>query len=161
MGSELTKVYNSPYPWQSEVLKELEQESDSRTVRWIFDSVGNTGKSHFQKSLVFRKNAVLIPVDNAREMMRIRSTVRPQANIVLLNFTRTIADTKMLDQIYSGIESIKDGLYVSTKYVGSFVVQEHPHVFVFANFLPRLESVSMDRYKFSRIVKKTLILEKI
>ena len=45
---QLKEVLNNPYIWQEFVRKELlNKVADDRTVDWIIDPVGNTGKSSF------------------------------------------------------------------------------------------------------------------
>lgn len=45
------------------------------------------------------------------------------------------------------MEEIKDGIIISTKYEGGKKLITTPHLFVFANFLPREGAFSMDRLK--------------
>ena len=47
---------------------------------------------------------------------------------------------------YSAIESLKDGLLFSGKYEGGVKLFPPPHVVIFANFLPDMTKLSIDRW---------------
>jgi len=48
---------------------------------------------------------------------------------------------------YSGFESIKDGLFYSTKYKSGMCIFPNPHFIVFSNVHPDVDSLSIDRWK--------------
>lgn len=79
--------------------------------------------------------------------------------ILIFDFTRTKPAFFEMSEIYSVIEEIKNGIYLSTKFESSMVVTPIPHVYVFSNELPPYKALSADRWKFYRIgyVSKTLI----
>ena len=47
------------YPWQKEAKLFLDDDSD-RTIYWLWDNVGNVGKSAFVKYLCLKSNALLL-----------------------------------------------------------------------------------------------------
>ena len=68
---QLNKVLKTPYRWQEFVKKELlSRVPDDRTVDWIIDPVGNTGKSSFARAYVSvaPTEGILMKIDNLDRM---------------------------------------------------------------------------------------------
>ena len=64
---QLKEVLNNPFIWQEFVKKELlDKAPDDRTVDWIIDPVGNTGKSSFARAYVSEvpTDGILMKIDN-------------------------------------------------------------------------------------------------
>jgi hypothetical protein len=68
---QLKKVLKDPFEWQK-FLKEqiIEKKPDDRTVDWIIDPVGNTGKSCFARAYVSQvtTDGILMKMDNLDRM---------------------------------------------------------------------------------------------
>lgn len=47
---------------------------------------------------------------------------------------------------YASVETIKDGLVFSGKYEGGTRLYARPHVIIFANWLPDMTKLSLDRW---------------
>ena len=62
--------------------------------------------------------------------------------IVFFDFSRSNEDRIN----YDVIESIKNGMMFSTKYESVVRMYDHPHVIIFANFMPSLTKLSADRW---------------
>ena len=61
----------NPYIWQEFVRKELlDKLPDDRTVDWIIDPVGNTGKSSFARAYISEvpPDGILMKIDNLARM---------------------------------------------------------------------------------------------
>ena len=68
---QLKEVLNNPYIWQEFVRKELlDKVPDDRTVEWIIDPVGNTGKSSFARAYISEvpTDGILMKIDNLDRM---------------------------------------------------------------------------------------------
>lgn len=68
---QLKEILNNPYLWQEFVRKELlDKVSDDRTVDWLIDPVGNTGKSSFPRAYLSEvpTDGILIKIDNLDRM---------------------------------------------------------------------------------------------
>lgn len=68
---QLKEVLNNPYLWQKFVRNELlNKVPDDRTVDWIIDPVGNTGKSSFARAYVSEvpTDGILMKIDNLDRM---------------------------------------------------------------------------------------------
>lgn len=69
-------------------------------------------------------------------------------NVVIFDLSRTQMD-KGID--YQGIEEIKNGCFLATKYESSMVGMNSPHVVVFSNEEPRRDMLSEDRWDVTSI----------
>jgi len=131
------------YQWQKELLVELRAPPDERRITWYSDAIGGSGKTAFAKfimttfpgSLFFSGGKF---ADMAYQVIR----AKKDPAIIVINLPRT-ADGKVS---YSAIESMKDGIIQSGKYEGGCRIYAPPHLVVFANFLPTVEALSLDRW---------------
>ena len=55
---------------------------------------------------------------------------------------------------YGSIEKIKNGYFMCSKYESKPIVRNSPHVFIFANFEPELDALSLDRWHIVNLDKK-------
>lgn len=131
--------------WQCILQKQLTCKPDDRTVTWIYDPVGNTGKTKFCKHLCETRPGTLYLNGGAKYMkyaitQYIDSGGTPE--VLLLDLSRSIEGYVS----YQGIEEIKNGIFFNTHYEAKMVTYKEPHVVVLANFLPDFEKLSMDRW---------------
>lgn len=131
------------FQWQKELVEELRGDPDERRIIWYYDYEGGAGKTQITRHLLARQHRVLFLSggsykDAAYQIVKAREDPR----IVLVNLPRT-AEGKIS---YGTFESAKDGLVQSGKYEGGFRLFPPPHVVIFANFLPDLSALSMDRW---------------
>jgi len=56
-ASELNFIQNSPFEWQVEIIKMLDQKPDGRTIHWVFDPLGSTG-IRLLNTIVFVRNSM-------------------------------------------------------------------------------------------------------
>lgn len=73
-----------------------------------------------------------------------------ESKIYIFDFARTVENFVS----YEALETIKNGIYFSGKYESKTVVRNCPHVLVFSNFLPHMESLSLDRWNITEIKKE-------
>jgi len=115
-----------PRPWQSDIIGRLEGTPDDRKIFWIWDSVGNMGKSRLARYLVAEKSAIVLSGKIAD--MAYAYYDQP---IVIFDISRTQAETA--DHLYSFAESLKNGIIFSSKYESGQKVFPTPHVLFFSN----------------------------
>lgn len=127
------------YPWQQDVLKLVLTKPDDRTIHWWYDASGCKGKTIMCKILMAQHGASVISNGTMRD---IAFAVKSTTKIVCFNFTRSNEDRIN----YGAIEACKDGLLFSGKYESCSKIFNSPHVLVFANFLPNLNTMSSDRW---------------
>ena len=121
--------------WQQAIIDKLDEQADSRTINWIVDYEGNSGKSFLAKHLVLNREVII--ADGKKD------NVFNQINRKL-NEEKKLFDTVILDIPrsaegyinYGVLEQIKNGLIYSGKYEGGTCVFPAPHIVVFANFSP-------------------------
>lgn len=124
--------------WQYSLFKTFTQEPCPRTVHWLYDTVGNTGKSWFSRWLVLLMKAVRFENGKNADIKYAYNGEK----IVVFDYARTIQDRVN----YEAIESIKNGIYFNSKYMSGMRVYGHPHLICFANFLPDMSKLSEDRW---------------
>lgn len=130
---------SSFYQWQKELLEYVKGPVNDREILWYYDQKGGKGKTAMCKFLISNHNASFISNGKTSDL----SFAINDPKIVVVNYTR---DNE--ERINYGIlESIKDGLVFSGKYESKTKCFDPPHLIVFANFSPRLESMSLDRWK--------------
>jgi len=123
---------------------------DDRSVVWCYDPIGNTSKTNLAKWLY-------INYPNKWYVSKDLGTSRDAATIIaaalssgwegwgfIIDLPRSAENH---NRIYSYIEEIKDGFVTTQKYQGKTFVFDRPHVVIFANWLPKIECLSRDRWK--------------
>lgn len=132
--------------WQSNILQILDQDPDDRTINWIYDPLGNAGKTSLAKHLCIKYPKEVIYLGGKASDMKYGvmnfidagNTLR----VVILDLTRSLENFVS----YEGIESIKNGIFYNSKYECKMVLYDSPHVIVFANFEPDYDKMSEDRW---------------
>lgn len=142
------KIITDLYPWQSKLEEILMRDPDERNIYWIFDEIGNCGKSAFAKRLCANNAAVVVEGKN-KDILYCAAEF--ESDIYLFDFPRTMEGSVN----YGAVEKIKNGLYMSSKYESRPVVRNSPHVVIFANFRPDRFSLSLDRWKVYHINDET------
>jgi len=123
--------------YQTEILKILQEPADPRKIYWVYDAVGNSGKTYFAKYLVDNKSAYYT---NGGKSVDLTYAYEGQG-IVIFDYVRESCDYVG----YGVIEQLKNGILMSTKYESGMKRYEIPHVVVFANFMPADGKFSVDR----------------
>lgn len=141
--------------WQSDLFARTSvepTEETSRKVRWVVDVQGNKGKSFFCSFYKYKlpnKSIVLNTTGTIKDMVDVmRNELLDKNNEpwhVMIDLTRTLEDR---DSIYTLIEILKTGSITCTKYKGGCYQFFPPHVTIFANWLPKCASLSLDRWIF-------------
>lgn len=146
---ELVRDYRRPrdcvlYPlriWQADLYCLLRRPTNDRTVIFVVDPVGNSGKTWFHRYYrwLHPENSQMIP----------NSCFRDMAYMLEEDTTTLFVDVRRADHKveYMFLEAVKDGEVDATKY-NSHVKKLGPcHVVVFMNRQPSMEELSLDRYK--------------
>lgn len=145
------KVSIDLYDWQKKLKLIIDEEPDDRKIYWIWESLGNSGKTTFQKWIFQNyKNCVVLSgkgSDMKNGIIQYEASGGTLPEIVLINIPRS--SSKFVS--WSGIEEIKDMFFFSGKYEGGMVCGKPPHVLIFANIAPPLEEMSEDRWEIIEI----------
>lgn len=133
--------------WEELIDNILDVEPDPRRIYWFWEEVGCVGKTTYAKHLCMTRNALYLS-GKVSDMKFAISTLMPDVpKIFIFDFCRSREEYVS----YEGIEAIKNGIFFSGKYEGKMVMYNIPHVICFANFCPRLNALSIDRWSVIRI----------
>nr|BBE29380.1 replication associated protein [Papio cynocephalus associated smacovirus] len=143
----LIQRYGEFRPNQKRALMALEATNDRQVVVW-YDETGNVGKSWFTGALWERRQAYVTPptIDTVKGLIQwvascyIDGGWRPY---VIIDVPRS---WKWSEQLYSAIESIKDGLIYDTRYHSRMINIRGVKVLVMTNTMPKLNKLSADRW---------------
>lgn len=118
--------YNPKWQWQLDLIETLNGPVHPREIIWIYDIVGDYGKSDMATYLACNRNAFVIDGGKTGD---IAHAYRLQ-KIVVFDFARTTDFEKVN---YGVIEHLKNGRLFSPKYDSTTKYFPKPHVVVFAN----------------------------
>ncbi len=125
--------------WQRRVYNILKSdEVHPRRVYWIWDKTGNKGKSFLATYCTATLDCIIFENGKSADLKYAYNGQR----VVIFDFSRM-----QEEQInYQVMESIKNGRVFSAKYESKMKVFDPPHVICFANFEPKREAMSADRW---------------
>lgn len=142
--------------WQNDVLNVLETMPDSRTINWVYDPIGNSGKSFLVKYIALVDEIII--ADGKKD--NIFHQVLKKINEEEKEFRTVILDIPRSSEGYINygvLEQLKNGLMYSGKYEGGMCLFDDIHVFVFANFKPDYNQFSSDRWNVIEIREDNLV----
>lgn len=136
-------------PWQTKVLKILDQKPDKRKIHWFWEPTGNTGKSFLCKYLALTKDVIICEGkrDNIFNQVKVALDEEKEPGIIICDIPRTTMEYLN----YGALEQLKNGMLYSGKYEGGQCIFKIPHVICFANEPPDKKSMSKDRWDIHRI----------
>jgi len=124
-------------PWQEDVVKKVKAQSD-RTVTWVYDEKGNAGKTFLAKKLLAEGDTFYCQNGKSADIAYAYNYERT----VVFDFTRSQEERVN----YGIIESFKNGILFSPKYVSTQKLFDSCQVLVLANFYPDKSKLSNDRW---------------
>lgn len=153
-------VIEKLHPWQEELMKLFEVKANNRDVIWVYDRIGNIGKSTFTTHLYDTKpNTIFIDGVDKKDIINGIFNFKLEINhssIVMLDIPRHAGN----HVCYSAIESIKNGLIFNQKYETGSRRFNSPHIIIFANEPPVITQLSLDRWKIFEIVEGQKLIKK-
>ena len=160
------------YPWQNRLLSLLFDDDnvegspprkiripDDRTIIWISDPVGNSGKSKLVKYIAANNPlATKISFGTANQL---RSSIIAQGpkKLYFIDIPRTIGKDDSLNDVLSVCEELKNA-YVTSSFYGNHtqLLFDPPHVVIFSNAECPIHKLSGDRWETYTIRDRNLIL---
>jgi len=127
----------SRFPWQDMLLDMVAEPPHDRQILWVYDPVGNHGKTYMSKYLVDHHRAFY---SNGGKAVDLTYAYDGQP-IVVFDFVRDAQEYVG----YGVIEQLKNGILFSPKYESGLKRFAVPHVIVFANFMATVGKFSNDR----------------
>ena len=159
---QLKEVLNNPYIWQEFVRKELlDKVPDDRTVDWIIDPVGNTGKSSFARAYVSEvpTDGILMKIDNLdrmeltliKKIENYRMKHYKDPKVIFFDFPRASDSSKIISAT-ALMEDAKSG-HLETTFGGKHkeIDISDVHIIVLSNNAPDLSVLSVDRWRLWRL----------
>ncbi len=133
-------------PWQSDLKDKLEGPADDRTIEFVVDDAGGSGKSWFCGYMVSRVSGVQLLGPGKRDDLAYMIDVSKR--IFLMNVPRL----QMEFLNYGLLESLKDRMVLSPKYDSRMkLLHETPHVVVFCNEMPDRAKMTADRFSLNEL----------
>lgn len=137
------KVIQELYGWQAMVKEMLDEEPDGRTINWLWEPTGNSGKTVMAKFICSKYRAIYVNGKGADAKYAVSAFVQKnELQAVIFGYPRSAEEYIN----YGCIEEIKDGIFFNSKYESGMCMYNPPHVFVFANFPPDESKMSADRW---------------
>lgn len=136
-------------PYQLEIIDVIKGESNDRDIYWYWEDRGNVGKSALCKYLIHHYNACYITEGKKNDLLNIvYNHIEKNGDLecVLLDVPRSNENVS-----YKSLEEIKNGIICNTKYETGTKVINPPHIIVFANFMPDISKMSLDRWRIREI----------
>lgn len=147
------------YKWQEEIIS-LCGVWDTRHIEIIYDDNGNIGKSTLCTYMGVHKLGKLLPFCNDyKDILRMGYDIGVQ-RAYIIDMPRAINKDKLY-QFYSAIETLKSGYCYDDRYKFQDRYFDCPNIFVFTNKLPDICMLSMDRWRFWKVINKSLVLQTI
>lgn len=127
---------------KQKIIKDIiDTEEDCRRVNWIYDEIGNIGKTQLAKYYLAKGDTYYITGGKQNDILY---SYEGQS-VIIYDLARTYSDN--LDHIYTTIENFKNGCYLSTKYITQQrVYSKQPTIVILANFKPDTSKLSKDRW---------------
>lgn len=141
--------------FQEHVINLISQEPDDRAIYWFWDEEGGIGKTKLAKHLLLTRSDVYFLMPSNYDVIAALLSQYEVTGIlprtVIIGVPRDCFFTR---QTYAAIEAIKDGLIQSSKHKGGWLIFNEPHVIVFANYAPREEAMSLDKWVIEEVDAK-------
>jgi len=137
-------------PFQQQVI-DLINKKDDRTIHWIYDETGFSGKTQLMKYIAYYYNSICCSSGKDSDIYNLfwNYIDGKEKNVILLNnldcFIYNVARNHTFKQ-YTLLENIKDGYLNNTKYETGSMNFNGPSIVILANHLPDKTAMTMDRW---------------
>lgn len=123
---------------------------DDRCIYWFYEEHGNMGKSALAKYICFHYNAIICSgkaADIKYMCVKYNEKNGFYPEIIICDIPRTAENYLS----YAGLEEVKNGCFMSSKYECDVVLMNPPHMICFSNFHPDVSTMSIDRWNVNKI----------
>jgi len=134
--------------WQWDLYNEMVYTPPhTRSIIWYWDKRGYGGKTYFAKHMFMYQGTFLSTSASLRDIAtNLQGIFSRRGNNKMLSVIFNFTKATDIRGAYEAVEALKDGLVTSEKYQGSTMTFDTPHVVVFANVLPSVNKISLDRW---------------
>ena len=152
----LINIIKALRPFQSDLEDICELEPDDRKIIWVFDPIGNMGKTQFLKYMNVKHNAIFSYGGKKNDIINLvfnnkEYLLNSNNPIMIYSFPRDIEPNHIS---YESMEQIKDGCISNTKFEAGCFCCNSPHVIILANCLPIFNKLTNDRWDVRTINDK-------
>lgn len=134
-------------PFQQQILTPAKNKPPKDgTINWLYDPVGQKGKTELARYVLHNDDAVIIRFGNANDMAY-QISQKPNYNLYIFDLSRCKPKNVDWADIYSSIEACRDGLITTNKWKSDTILMNKPWVWVLANEMPQLLRLSSSRWK--------------
>lgn len=130
-------------PWQKEIYTMImdTQHYDDRSIIWIEDSQGGSGKTKFGKWIGSLPKSIYITLEKKENILYMVN----EETTIIVDYARSEGD--MVN--YATLEKLKDGAWTCGKYEGKQVCRKEDCILiVFSNSPPVIKALSRDRWRY-------------
>lgn len=140
--------------WQEEINDFLNHEPDRRTIVFVVDIVGNSGKTWFAHyyAMCHERVQILTPGRKADMCYCLDTEIR----VLFLDCPRSKCVDGFLQ--YDFLEEVKNGYIFSQKYESRIKQLGKVHVCVLMNEMPDRSKLSVDRYKILEVTRNNNVV---
>lgn len=143
-------------PWQTQIHNKVVNTPSFRDILWVWQPVGNTGKTYLAKYLHYFHGAIITggkSADMKHAIARWRQITGHYPVIIIFDLARS---DRLSEDSYRTIEQIKNAIFFSGKYESGMVAAVNPpHIVLFANHPPDRSMMSLDRWDVRTIDPQT------
>lgn len=146
---ELPLQRHALYPWQTELIAILQERISDRKIHWIYDRLGNVGKTWLRNMLYIDWKAFVVTTTKKDDVLyQLQShqwTAQP--HVAILNIERSEGMKEAVN--IAVLEMLKDLVGSCGKYHSKAICWNPMHVVVLSNFAPswkQYDSLSHDRW---------------
>lgn len=143
-------------PFQATLRDWSQTVPNDRKIVWIADERGNMGKTKFCKYMAALHGAVIATGGKTADIAQILAGMAESGRDLNSPFTFILnvpRDMPARHVKYRALEGVKDGLLTSPKYESQTLIFNSPHVWVFANEMPEMTTLTDDRWEVYKITQ--------
>lgn len=147
-NKQLQKWYSNVVwrPFQKEILKIFNTNSEDRKIYWIVDRKGCSGKTYLAKYILLKYKCIIGDGKKADVFHQIfkffENNPNDEIDCIILDIPRH--NENYLN--YGMLETLKGGFLSDGKYEGGQIPFDPPHIIIFANFEPDQTKYTGDRW---------------
>jgi len=155
------------HPWQKDIISKIclpdslrASPADDRSIVWITDQQGNSGKSKFTKFMCLRVRNTIKVAFGTTTQMRNAVIEAGAKQIYIVDIPRTLGQDESMLSLFSLLEDLKNGFVVSSMYgKNRQLFMGPPHVIVFTNQACPVDRLSNDRWQEYFIDNKKRLID--
>jgi len=135
-------------PFQRELLKMTKDSSLNGKITWIYDDVGQTGKTEFLRHYVLNHDGMFTYGGKCTDIINLvynnkNKIIMNKNNCLIFNLGR---DTDPRKVSYKAMEQVIDGCICNTKFEAGAFICNKINIIVLANCLPKFEKITKSRW---------------